>query len=97
MGWYNTTMNTITIDKAGRIVVPKPIREELQLSAGDSLELERSDDRIIIRPARSKSRMYKKRGIWVLHTGKPLRANVIEETIRKVREEREQEFVGPHR
>jgi AbrB family looped-hinge helix DNA binding protein len=31
---------TITVDKAGRIVLPKPVRDKLQLQAGDSLEVE---------------------------------------------------------
>lgn len=30
----------MTIDKAGRVVIPKKIREELRLGAGDSLVLE---------------------------------------------------------
>jgi AbrB family looped-hinge helix DNA binding protein len=33
----------LTVDKAGRVVLPKPVRDELQLSPGDSLELESSE------------------------------------------------------
>ena len=40
---------TLTLDKAGRVVLPKPIRDEMQLRAGDSLELESSEDRIVLR------------------------------------------------
>jgi AbrB family looped-hinge helix DNA binding protein len=29
----------VTLDKAGRVVLPKPVRDEMQLCAGDSLEL----------------------------------------------------------
>jgi AbrB family looped-hinge helix DNA binding protein len=36
----------LTLDKLGRIVLPKPVREKLQLAAGDQLELESLDDRI---------------------------------------------------
>jgi AbrB family looped-hinge helix DNA binding protein len=40
---------TPTLDKAGRVVLPKPVRDEMQLRAGDSLELESSEDRIVLR------------------------------------------------
>ena len=82
------------MDKAGRIVLPKAVREELQLSPGGSLDLEVSEDRVVLRPARAKPRMYKKHGIWVLHTGSPLPADVVENTIKKVRKEREDRFLG---
>ena len=53
---------TLTIDKAGRVVLPKPVRDALQISPGDSLELESSEDHIVLRPARGRARMYKKQG-----------------------------------
>jgi AbrB family looped-hinge helix DNA binding protein len=40
----------LTIDKLGRVVLPKPVRDKLQLAAGDRLELENVDDRIILCP-----------------------------------------------
>jgi AbrB family looped-hinge helix DNA binding protein len=87
-------ITTLTLDKAGRVVLPKPVRDELQLGPGDSLELEISEDRIVLRPARSKGRMYKKQGVWVFDSGEPLAANVVEETLRKVREERDRRNLG---
>jgi AbrB family looped-hinge helix DNA binding protein len=90
-------ITTITLDKAGRVVLPKPVRDELQLSPGDSLEVHASEDEIVLRPARGKGRMYKKQGVWVFDSGKPLAADVVEETIRKVREERERHILGKMR
>lgn len=87
----------MTLDKAGRIVLPKPVREELQLSPGDPLELESSGERIILRPARGNARLRKKHGVWVLHAGAPLPANAVEDTIRRVRDEREQTVLGKRR
>ncbi len=36
MAFYSAIrMNRLTLDKAGRVVLPKPVRDELQLSPGD--------------------------------------------------------------
>ena len=88
---------TLTIDKAGRVVLPKPVRDALQISPGDSLELESSEEHIILRPAKGRVRMYKKQGVWVLHGDAPLPAGAVEDTMRKVRREREQAILGKHR
>ena len=85
---------TLTIDKAGRVVLPKPVRDALQLSPGDSLELENSEDQIVLRPARGKGRMYKKQGAWVFDSGKPVTADVVDQTIRRVRAERDRHNLG---
>jgi len=76
---------TLTIDRAGRLVLPKPVREELQLSAGDSLELESSEDQIVLRPVRGAATMRKKEGVWVMRIGKPLSPEVVNQTLRKIR------------
>ncbi len=86
-------ITTISIDKAGRVVLPKTIRDQLQLGPGDSLDLESSEDRVVLRRSRSKSRMYKKRGVWVMHTGVPLTGDIVKDTLRKVREDRERRFL----
>jgi AbrB family looped-hinge helix DNA binding protein len=88
---------TLTIDKAGRVVLPKPVRDALQISPGDSLELESSEDRIVLRPARGAARVYKKQGAWVLHGGAPLSPNVVDDTLRRVRRERERAILGKRR
>lgn len=88
---------TVNIDKAGRIVLPKAVREELQLTPGGALELEVADDHLVLRPARIKPRMYKKHGIWVLHTGSPMPPDLVRNTIKRIREEREDRFMGKRR
>jgi AbrB family looped-hinge helix DNA binding protein len=90
-------ITTMTIDKAGRVVLPKPVREELQLAPGDSLELESSEDQIILRPARGNGRMYKKQGVWVFHAGVPLTTETVNRTVRRVRLERERQIMGKGR
>jgi AbrB family looped-hinge helix DNA binding protein len=85
---------TLTVDKAGRVVLPKPVRDELQLSAGDSLEVESSEDQIVLRPVRGTAGLRKKQGIWVLDVDEPLSVEAVNRTIRDIRREREQSWVG---
>jgi AbrB family looped-hinge helix DNA binding protein len=80
---------TLTIDKAGRVVLPKPVRDELHLTAGDSLELENSEDRIVLRPVRGRAGMRKKMGIWVFDVGEPVSAASVNKVIDQMRRERE--------
>lgn len=84
----------LTMDKVGRIVLPKPVREKLQLAPGDELELESLDDGITLRPLRGTAQLRKKRGVWVFHCGEPLSASTVEETIEQVRRERDDRNLG---
>jgi AbrB family looped-hinge helix DNA binding protein len=88
---------TMTLDKAGRAVLPKRVRDELQLGPGDALEVESSDDQIILRPLRAILPLYKKQGIWVLRAGKPISVETVNETLRKVREEKGRRSLGKAR
>jgi AbrB family looped-hinge helix DNA binding protein len=90
-------ITTTSMDKAGRIVLPKPVREELGLGPGDSLELESSEDQIVLRPARGGGRMYKKHGMWVFDSAEPLTVETVNKTIRQVREERDRRNIGRRR
>ncbi len=91
----NAIMNaTLIVDKAGRVVLPKPVRDEMQLRAGDSLELESSEDRIVLRPRRGESGMHKKQGIWVFNTGEPISAEATDDLLRQIRRDRELSFLG---
>lgn len=84
----------LTLDKLGRIVLPKPMREKLQLAAGDQLELESFDDRIILRPLRGTAQLRKKRGVWVFHSGEPLSAAAVQQTVDDLRRERDHQNLG---
>src|SRR5271169_2026428 len=81
--------NLLTVDKAGRVVLPKPVRDELQLSPGDSLELESSEQQIVLRPVRGTGPLRRKRGIWVFRTGEPLSAKTVSDAITEVRRDRD--------
>lgn len=86
---------TVTIDKAGRIVVPKGLRDELHLKAGDELEIDASDEAIHLRPRRTKSRLVRENGMWVIDTGGPvLTTEMVRDIIAQGRRERMQRFLG---
>jgi AbrB family looped-hinge helix DNA binding protein len=77
----------VTIDKAGRLVLPKPLRDELRLAPGDILELTREGDKIIISAAHPQLTLQKEHGVWVYRSGQPADAS-LPELIDKDREDR---------
>ena len=88
-------MNTrLIIDKAGRVVIPKPLREELHLEPGDSLEMESAGEQITLRPLRGTGPLTKEHGVWVFHNGQPLAASTTDEMLRLIREERDLANLG---
>lgn len=46
-----------TIDSAGRLVIPKPLRDSLGVGPGHALELEVVDGRLVIEPAATPMRL----------------------------------------
>ncbi len=81
----------ITLDKAGRVVIPKPLREELHLAAGDPLQLESEGERITLRPIRPQAMLKKEYGVWV-YQGEPTDASIID-LIDREREKRLRELL----
>lgn len=83
-------MNTrLTIDKAGRVVIPKPLREELHLEPGDSLEMESAGEQITLRPVRGTGPLTKELGVWVFRAGQPLPASATDDMLQQIREDRD--------
>ena len=94
MAFVNTT---VTVDKAGRIVIPKQMREELRLESGDSLALESEGERVTLRPLRASTPLQMERGVWVFRGSKPLSLAEANRLIRATREQRDDRIPGERR
>ena len=84
----------VTLDRAGRVVLPKTLRDELQLSPGDTLDLSVKGDEVSLRPRRGATPLQKERGVWVFRSGEPLTASETNETLRNIRAERQRQNAG---
>jgi AbrB family looped-hinge helix DNA binding protein len=78
---------TITIDKAGRIVVPKALRQRLSLSPNSELEIVDHPDGLLLRVPKSGPTLLAVNGLLV-HQGLPEKNADWEGLLNSVREER---------
>ena len=60
---------SITIDQAGRLVIPKAIRDRFNLVPGSELEVDASGNEIRLWVAGMEPSMVEKRGVLVHHGG----------------------------
>ena len=56
------------MDKAGRVILPKPVRDRFGLREGSNLEMEETPEGLVLKPVEIRPSMIKKQGRWV-HTG----------------------------
>ena len=89
-------ITTVVMDRAGRVVIPKSLRKELQLEPGDSLKLEAVGDQITLRPEREQARLVKEHGVWVFYSGsaETMSAATTEDRIQQDRLERDLANMG---
>lgn len=72
------------VDKFGRLVLPQPLRQRINLQAGDTVEIEEEHGQITIRPAPMLSPVTREEeGLLVLHAELP--GN--QDPVRSMREE----------
>jgi AbrB family looped-hinge helix DNA binding protein len=76
----------VEIDKAGRIVIPKKMRDAMGLRAGTRLRLERSGDLLVMEPPVEEARLEMRDGLLVLVGGGK---RTVEDVNREIQEERE--------
>ena len=80
-----------TIDTAGRLVIPKDIRQQAGLRPGMPLDVRLREGRIEIEPAPLEVKLEKRGRLWVAVPREPVRPlthEAVEETRRKLRRER---------
>jgi AbrB family looped-hinge helix DNA binding protein len=59
---------TLKIDKAGRVILPKPVRDRLGLHPGSDLEIQETAEGVVLKPVDRRPSLVKKGRFWV-HTG----------------------------
>jgi len=59
-----------TLDRFGRVVIPKPVRDELHLTAGTALSVEERNGEIILKPTWEEPTLRRKGGVLVF-SGRP--------------------------
>lgn len=58
-------MDRTTLDRFGRILVPKPLRKRLGIKPGDALSLDVEKGRLVAKPVRPE-------GEWIVRDGLPM-------------------------
>jgi len=91
----------VPIDKAGRVVLPKDVRDELAIGPGDLLKVSVQGDKAVLRPNREAAGFIKRGRAIVFSTGgTDLLENEIVEALRDSERDRLSADIGkalPHR
>lgn len=88
---------TITLGKAGRLVVPKSIRDDLGLREGSRLKLEVQGGKIQAVPEPDAVRIEMKDGFPVIQGGPPLKRGDIVRALKADRDAREERILSTSR
>jgi AbrB family looped-hinge helix DNA binding protein len=93
-GILNGMKSTLTIDKAGRMVLPQRVRKQFGLHTGSALEFKVSATAITLYPAELKPALTKEKGLYV-HEGKP--DDALLDVVESARDDRDRAVWGVSR
>ncbi|HUT32571.1 MAG TPA: AbrB/MazE/SpoVT family DNA-binding domain-containing protein [Planctomycetota bacterium] len=85
-------MATTKIDHFGRVVIPKPIRDNLGLEPGTRVEVMEEAGRVVLKSTDDEAHLAVKDGILVFTGGRA--TGDMTDIIRKVREQRDRQVLG---
>jgi AbrB family looped-hinge helix DNA binding protein len=83
----------LVIDKAGRVVVPKALRNRYGFKPGAALEVVEQSGGVLLRQIEERPSMTRIKGLWV-HQGTPEPGANWDQVIDRVRDERIQSILG---
>lgn len=81
------------VDKLGRMVLPKQIRDDFALVPGSVLDIEETPEAIVLRPVVNNMPLMVKEGVLV-YTGREV--GPLEDAVEQAREERNDFLLGPY-
>ena len=67
----------ITIDKLGRMVLPKLVRDQFHIHSGDSIHAEIHNGTIVLTPFQNEGGLVQKKGLLVHHGAAPIDLDLI--------------------
>lgn len=84
----------VKVDQAGRIVLPKKVRDRFSLHKDSRLELEENLEGVFLRPIVHESGLSRDDHGWLVHTGRPVGKINWDRLTQEDREERMRKIGG---
>lgn len=83
----------LRLDKSGRVVLPKPLRQRLGLRAGTTFEATEAAEGLLLRPVTEHPSLVERNG-FLVHTGQATRAFDWQQLSRDLEEDRLGDILG---
>jgi AbrB family looped-hinge helix DNA binding protein len=85
----------LTLDKSGRVVLPKPLRQRLGLRAGATLEVAEAAGGLLLRPVSQQPSMVEHSG-FLVHTGQVTSPGDWQRFLEDLEQERLHDILGQY-